>query len=289
MQKKLSTPATFLSTVACISLLIIFLFSSLSHGHSIYIQSSRYKVSTGKDTPLFFCYGHHFPVDDGVRANKLKFIKIYKPNGEVQDIRIRNEKCLHSYMVKYEIPGTYVLAAETNPGYYTVYIDKKGRKRHTIKPKSSIDDRAKKVLKSLYSKQYTKTYVVCEKPSTTFPKHIGLPLELVPTKDISSLKAGETLELKVYVDGKPYNGQGVWDATLNGFSTEAEDNFYTKTKVTGNTVQIPIPHPGRWYVRYFIKIKAQGKELKKYTKMKRTATLVFQIPNHPRMSNQNSH
>jgi hypothetical protein len=31
-----------------------------------------------------------------------------------------------------------VLTAETNPGYYTVYVDKKGRQRHTIKPKSAI-------------------------------------------------------------------------------------------------------------------------------------------------------
>jgi hypothetical protein len=160
-----------------------------------------------------------------------------------------------------------------------VYVDKKGRERHTIKPKSTIIDRAGEIKKSLYSKQYTKTYVVCEKPSAVFPERIGLPLELAPTRDISSLAPGQDLELKVYFNGELFSGQGIWDATYSGFSTESEDNFYPKAAVSGDTVRIHIPHPGRWFVRYYIKIDATGNDLKKYTQMKHTATLVFQIPN----------
>ena len=39
--------------------------STPTQAHSLYIQSSRYHVSEGKSSPLFFCYGHHIPVDDG--------------------------------------------------------------------------------------------------------------------------------------------------------------------------------------------------------------------------------
>ena len=266
--------------LGCLTFFILFgLVPVASYGHSLYIQSSRYLVHEGKRSPLFFCYGHHFPVDDGVRAKKLKSVRVYTPAGEIREVPIRDETSLHSYMVEYDTPGTYVLAAETNPGYYTVYIDKKGRKRQTIKPKSAIMDKAKEVKKSLYSQQYTKTYVVCKTPSKSFPARIGLPLELVPTRDISALKAGEDLELKVYYNGKPYTGQGTWDATYNGFSTESEDYFYPKKVVSGDTVRIHIPRSGRWFVRYFIKIDAAGKDLEKFTRMKHTATLVFQIPN----------
>lgn len=276
--------------VFLVFLVVVFVLPSLSFAHSIYIQSSRYKVSQGKESPLFFCFGHHFPVDGGIRANKLEYIKVHTPNKDVRDVKIRDATCLHSYMVDYDQPGTYVLTAETNPGYYTMYTDKKGRKRHTIKPKSAIADQAEEITLSLYSKQFAKTYVVCEEPSADFPAHIGLPLELVPTKDISKLQPGDTLELKVYFDGQPYTGQGTWDASLNGFSTVAEDNFYPKTKVSGDTLRIPIPHTGRWYVRYYIKVDAQTPEQKeKYSQMKRTATLVFQIPNHPKRPEKKSH
>jgi len=264
-----------------ILVILLFSFFSLadSYGHSLFIQSSRYHVYEGKASPLFFCYGHHFPVDDGVRANKLKSVCVHAPSGGVREINLRDETCLHSYMIEYDAPGTYVLAAESNPGYYTVYIDQKGRKRHTIKPKGAIIDQAKEISLSLYSKQYTKSYVTCERPSPAFPGRIGQVLELVPTRDISELKAGDDLILKVYLKGASYTGEGTWDATYNGFSTVAEDNFYPKTKVAGDTIKIKIPHPGRWYVRYFIKIDATGADREKYSQEKRTATLVFQIPN----------
>ncbi|MFP4226127.1 MAG: DUF4198 domain-containing protein [Desulfobacterales bacterium] len=269
-------------------LLAVFLLypaiSAQVYGHSMFIQSSRYKVHEGKASPLFFCYGHHVPVDDGVRANKLKSVRVYTPAGDVREISVRNETCLHSYMVSYDAPGTYVLAAETNPGYYTVYIDKKGRERHTIKPKSAVMEQAKKIRLSLYSKQYTKSYVTCEKPSADFPGRIGQQLELVPVRDVSELKVGEDLELKVYFRGSPYTGRSTWDATYNGFSTRAEDNFHSKTAVSGDTLRIPIPRPGRWYVRYSIKADAVGADREDYNKEKQTASLVFQIPNEAETS-----
>lgn len=245
--------------------------------HSLYIQSSRYTVSEGKRSPLFFCYGHHIPVDDGIRANKLKAVYVYPPAGKVRRIAIRNETCLHSYMVDYDIPGTYVLTAETNPGYYTVYIDQKGRERHTIKPKSAIADQAKEVKKSLYSKQFTKTYVVCKTPSPQFPARIGMPLELVPTRDISQLKTGDVLELEIYFNDALYTGSGTWDATYMGFSTESEDNACPKIDISGGRLRIPIPVPGRWFVRYAIKVDAQGEDQENFTQMKHTTTLVLQI------------
>mgnify|MGYP000283004616 CR=1 FL=1 len=253
------------------------LFASTAFCHSLFIQSSRYHVHEGKRSPLFFCYGHHVPVDDGVRGKKLKALQVLSPSGKVRDIKVRDETSLHSYMVNYDEVGTYVLSAETNPGYYTVYIDKKGHERHTIKPKSAISGKADKILKSLYSKQYTKTYVVCDTPSPDFPARVGLPLELVPSKDISTLKSGEDLELAIYFKGKPYEGEGTWDATVNGFSTEAENNFYHKTTVSGSKLSVPVPEAGRWFVRYFIKINATGKDAEFYNKMKHTATLVFQL------------
>ena len=267
---------------ALMGLLTVFLLqagiSSDAYGHSLFIQSSRYHVHDGKASPLFFCYGHHIPVDDGVRAEKLKSVRVYTPDGDIRKIKIRNETCLHSYMVDYDGPGTYVLAAETNPGFYTVYMDEKGRERHTIKPKSAIIDRSEEIKLSLYSKQYAKTYVTCEKSSLDFPGRIGQNLELVPVRDISGLKAGDDLELKVYFKGKPYTGPGTWNATYNGFSTHSEDYYYSKTAVSGDTIRIPIPRSGRWFVRYSVKVEAEGADREKYLQEKQTATLVFQIP-----------
>lgn len=264
-------------------LLMAFLMTALipanAFSHTLFIQSSHYRVHEGKRSPLYFCYGHRVPVDDGVRAKKLKYIHVQQPDGETRDVSIRNETGLHSYMVDYDIPGTYVLSAVTTPGYYTIYVDKKGRERHAIKPKSAVIDKAREIKLSLYSRQYTKTYVVCDKPSVTFPARIGLSLELAPTKDISTLKAGDVLELKVFFNGKPYTGEGTWSATYNGYSTAIEDNAYPKTKVTGDTLRIPIPFAGRWFVRYSFNTDAPKQDRAQCNQIKSTASLVFEIPN----------
>ncbi len=259
--------------------LLLFSWTSGAWAHSLYIQSTRYFADKGKALPLFFCYGHYVPVADGIRSKKLNKVNIISPDGTVAPVQIRNETGLHSYMVDYSSPGTWTLTAETSPGYYTVYTDKKGRERHTIKSMSKIKDRAKEVHKSYYAKQYAKTYVNCEQSSKQFPATAGLALELVPVKDLFTLKPGDTLNLEVQLDGKPYTGQGTWDATYLGFSTVAEDNFYPKTPMTGSRLSILIPNSGRWFIRYFIKKDASEEDKDKYLQMKLTATLTFQIDN----------
>ncbi|MEH0021023.1 MAG: DUF4198 domain-containing protein [Desulfobacter sp.] len=257
--------------------------------HSLYIQSTRYFADEGKSLPLYFCYGHYVPVADGIRGKKLNRVNVVSPDGTTTPITIREETSLHSYMVNYDTPGTWTLTAETTPGYYTVYTDKKGKERHTIKPMAKIMHKASQVHKSFFAKQYAKTYVNCETPSKTFPARTGLALELVPAKDIFTLKPGDDLELDVYLDSKPYTGKGTWDGTYMGFSTVAEDNFYPKTNISGSRITVPLPHTGRWFVRYFIKVPAPEKDKGQYLKMKLTATLTLQIDNERKTPKSKGH
>lgn len=259
--------------------LILFVGADIASAHSLYVQSGRHRVSPGKKTPLFFCYGHHFPVDDGVRSAKLAFIKVFKPSGDIQDFSPRKDTCLQSRMVEYDSQGTYVLAAETNPGFYTKWVDKKGRDRSTIKPMSAVKDKAQKILKALYSKQYAKSYVRCGKPTGVFQGSVGLPLELVPQQDPTTLKAGDTLRLKVYSNGKPFSGHGHIDATYGGFSTESEDLYHPGREVEGDSISIALDHPGRWYIRYYVKTPATKEHMDEYRQLKQTATLVILVPN----------
>jgi uncharacterized GH25 family protein len=260
-------------------LLALFCAGETAQAHSLFIQSGRHRVSEGKKTPLYFCYGHHFPVDDGVRANKLASVKVFDPAGKVTEFTPRAETCLQSQMVEYATPGVYVLAAETNPGHYTKWVDKKGRDRSTIKPMSAVRDKASKIVKALYSKQYAKSYVRCGEPSGAFAGRVGLPLELVPMQDPTTLKPGDVLTLQVYRDGAPYAGEGHWGATYGGFSTESEDMYHPGMDVTGDTIRVSLDRPGKWFIRYFIKTDAAPDKKEEYLQLKQTATLVVLVPN----------
>ncbi len=285
----MAQPSFLLRRVLLLVPLLIGLTAGSAFSHTLYIQSSRYQASEGKSFPFFFCYGHFIPVADGIRGKKLNKVQVIAPGGQAQTVDIMDIKGLHSHMVAYNTPGIWGLTAETTPGYYTFYKDKNGKERHAIKSIDQIKDRLGQVIKSYYSKQYAKTYVKCDTPTGPFPASLGLPLELVPKQNLFELKPGSTLELDVYMDGKPYTGQGTWDATYMGFSTQAEDNFYPHTQVTGSRVSIPLPTPGRWFIRYSIKMDAPDQDKDKYLQMKLTATLTLQIDNERKTPEPESH
>lgn len=264
--------------VIAVSIAVLFM-PSLTMAHSIFIQSGRYQLSVGKGSPLFFCYGHHFPVDDAVRRKKLAFVQVMAPDGSVTDVELKDEKSLHSYQIKYDKQGTYVLTAETMPGYFAMYTDKKGRKRHSLKTLDTFVDKAESVQSSMRSSQWAKTYVTCDTPSETFPAEVGLPMELVPDKDPTQLKEGDTITFTVINDGKPYEGAGAWDATYAGFSTEAEDMYYSRKEINGGKFSLPVDHSGRWFVRFFTKNDAPEEMKSKYFKEKRTSTVTFLVRN----------
>ncbi len=265
--------------LALCAFLTLMAAADFAAAHSLYIQSGRHRVNEGKKTPLFFCYGHHFPVDDGVRANKLASVRVYGPDGAVSELTPREETGLQSQMVEYAESGVYVLAAETNPGHYTKWVDKKGRDRSTIKPMSAVKDKASEIVKALYSKQYAKTYVRCGEPDGSYVARVGLPLELVPMQDPTTLKPGDVLTLKVFRNGQRYFGPGHVDATYGGYSTESEDLAFPGGETSGDTLRITLDHSGKWFIRYYIKTDAEPESREEYLQLKQTATLVVLVPN----------
>ncbi|PIE57036.1 MAG: hypothetical protein CSA34_01680 [Desulfobulbus propionicus] len=266
----------------CLLAAVIILAPVFLSAHSLYIQSGRFKVAEGRGTPLFFCFGHHFPVDGALRRKKLHSVKVIHPDGSVDHVQLRDEKSLHSYLVTYEQPGTYTLVAETVPGYFAMYTDKKGRKRHSLKPLNTFVEEAVEISSSMRSSQWAKTYVVSGEPSAQFPAVVGLPLELVPVRDVSALKEGEKLEIQIYENGKPFIGEGVWDATYSGFSTEAEDMYIPQTQIAKGKFTVPLDVGGRWFIRFFVKTEAPEKFREQYLMEKRTATLVVEARNERR-------
>ena len=280
-----------IALILCFFCLIVFdltLFAPSSQAHSLFIQSGRYAVSSGRGTPLFFCFGHHFPVDDAVRREKFNFVKVVDPDKQENNVQLRDEKSLHSYVIDYEKEGTYALVAETTPGLFAMYTDKKGRERHSFKPLSTFIDNAESIKSSMLSSQWAKAYVVCDHPSVEFPGQVGLPLELVPLQDPATLKEGDRLTLQVYYEGKPYAGVGFWDATYGGYSTEAEDMYVQRTKVTGGRISVPVDASGRWFVRYYTKVDAPEEKHDQYLTEKRTTTLTFMVRNERRQPEADS-
>lgn len=280
--------------ISAIGVLAVVLFMAVllpprAAAHSMYIQSGRYLVQEGKGSPLFFCFGHHFPVDEAMRSKKLSYVRVIQPDKQATEVALRSETSLHSYFIQYDQPGTHVLIAETNPGYFAMYTDLKGRKRHSLKPLHTFIDKAMSIQSSMRSSQWAKTYVSCKQGSEIFPAAVGLPLELLPLQDPTSLKEGDSLTLQIYSNAAPYTGDGFWDATYGGYSTEAEDMYIQRTPVAGGSFTVSLDKSGRWFVRFFTKTDAPVDKQKEYLTEKRTTTLTFEVQNERRRPRVSDH
>ena len=259
-----------------VAMVMIALLTQAASAHTLWIQSSRYKVKKGLVKPMFFGWGHYLPLDDAISGNKLCYIKVLDPEGGSKEIQIREEKSLHSCLIKYDQAGTYCLAAETNPGYYTVYKDKDGKTHHVAKAKIDLPE-AEDITLSVLTLQSTKTYVVCEEASANVPGPVGFQLELIPVQDPTKVKPGDELPLEVFFKGKRFEGKGKWVATYNSYSTAGEDYYHKETKVKGGRLKVPITRPGTWFVRFSFKTKASGEEALKCDHVNYKTTLVFQV------------
>jgi nickel transport protein len=78
------------------------------------------------------------------------------------------------------------------------------------------------IVEALKSRKYAKTLL---SPCEAFSKPVGLFFELIPEKDPHSLKPGDSLPLKVLLDGKPVEGAVV--KTADAGHAEARDMIKT--------------------------------------------------------------
>lgn len=258
------------------ALLVLLLLVGSAHAHTFTIQSTRYALSENATKPMVLGWGHYLPLDDGIHGRKIKFLKAIAPDGEEKEILPEMERGLHSYLVAYDKAGTWALTGDTNPGYYTVYIDKNGKEHHVIKPKTKIK-RAVTFKLSRYTSQSSKAYVHCGKTTEQYQALTGLDLELAPGKNPSQLKPGEALSLKAYYKGQPYNGKGKWDATFTGYSRKANAWYISDQRSEGGRFTVTPDREGVWVVRYQFSREATAEESIDCDEFTHKTTLVFQV------------
>jgi uncharacterized GH25 family protein len=254
----------------------VLLAGQFVYGHTIFIQSTNYWIKQGYSKYLYIGWGHHLPLDDAIQGEKLKFIKVIDPAGGIHEVKPKKGRSLHSYPVEYNTPGTYTLAAATNPGFYTIYIDHDRHIHHFIGPKSEIKDAAR-IIVSLFTHQSTKAYVVCEKSSNETPEPVGFEWELMPNQNPATIRDGDIVDFSVLYNGKPYEGDGVYWASRNGYSTGFDDYLHSEDEVANGKFSVHFTQPGIWYVSFYTDQEPPADLAGQCNFVRYKSTLVFEV------------
>ena len=252
---------------------LLMIIPATAVAHTLWINATdftpKFRPKFGAATKTLFGYGHRYPLADFLNQDHLAKFQLVKGD-KSKDLK-PNPGGFLATEVKIKVAGAYIISAALNPGYYTMNMEK-GRPSHHLKPMTGLDN----VFLSLYYEQYSKALInVGETADNAFAQVLGDNMEIIPQQNPYNLKPGDTLEIKVLLNGKA--AKFCWvHATYAGFSNLDDFAFATKTNAKG-IAKVRLLHYGNQLIKVDKKLPASGEHTGKCIEEHYTATITFDI------------
>ena len=229
----------------------------VAQAHDTWVTPSVFQAVKGKTPDYTVANSHHFPAsaEDTMAADRLDKLFAVGPDGKPV-----------SQNASLSQTGTYVAVAVPVNGFATKTPD--GYQRG--KNKTQVDNpilcrKSMKFAKSIFT--------VGPASGDAWGKSLGHAMEIVPLKDPATLKAGDVLEVKVLLDGKP--SRTFVFGTYAGFSTESNTFGYTTRTDKKGVARIKLIHGGPWLL--IAKVEAPYPDPETCDAQRWAATLTFNV------------
>jgi uncharacterized GH25 family protein len=216
--------------------LVMFVFTETAFSHAMWLTAEKYNPAVGENVTINIGWGHGINNKEPMRRESFRRIIAVSPDGK--QIALKKVDDMH-YQFRAEKPGYYSIGAEINPGFMTKTTT--GRKMQSRKGLDnavscmSFDIRSKTVIKAGKNSQ----------EEAPLLKH---PLEIQPLKDISLLKAGDTLKLRVLFNGRAISGVGI-NATCEGYEGKDHKAPVVKKTDSRGEAEISLSRKGLWILQ----------------------------------------
>ncbi len=188
---------------------------------------------SGQPVQVEIGFGHKFPKDEELKAERLEFFKVLGPDGKEVPIKQVSP-------VRYEFNpaqvGTYLVVAAMKPGFVS---------RTPEGMKMANKKEAPNATNCFRFDFAAKTLVNVGSGAMGFDRPVQSSLEIVPLKSPTNLKVGEELPVQVLFQGKPLPEVEV-KATHDQWQ-DPNDLFAVKGKTDAQgKYTLKIDKPGRW-------------------------------------------
>lgn len=218
-----------LSHIFCIAILTLSVcFSSPLQAHDTLLVMDTYQASLNSTPGLKVFSTHNFlpPEESLMSPDRLKEVFFISPSsGRLsQDAKLGEQ-------------GTYLCLAVPVNGFATKTPD--GYQRG--KNKKEVDN---PVLCSSSIKYAKAVFTVGKAGGDAYAKALGHEIEIIPLKDPSTLKTGDTLPVKVIKEGQP--ARTYVYGTYDTFSDEKDTFGYTTRTDKQGIAKIKLIHDGTW-------------------------------------------
>ena len=243
---------------------------STAQAHSVWINCFESKSHPPMHAMVSLGWGHAMPMDDILNSVNGKItidkFELIEPDLTVTPLLLPTTKTAEAVVSKVNFdtfaadlaaqkialkkecaPGVYQLSAVSKPGFFTQYIDKKGKTRLQLKPKNEIDD-IDKILMCVKYEAFAKAFFINGNWSKQKP--LGHGLEIVPLTDMSDLHSGDLVEVQVLFYGEPVNttAESMDFITAHSSSFGQSDGFKLQSFLMNGKGQFRVQSAGQWMV-----------------------------------------
>ena len=192
-------------------------------------------AAVGKPGQVEVGFGHKFPKDEEIKAERLQSVKVIGPDGkELPLTKIST--------VRYEfVPpaaGFYLISAQMKPGF--VCRTPQGMKMQTKKELPDAEF-------CFHFDMACKTLVDVGKQSQGYHQSAKSVLEVMPLQAPNTLKAGGEFPVKVLFQGKPLPGAEITVTHTQWPDPKKQFAVVGKTDAQGE-FRLKLDKPGRWLV-----------------------------------------
>jgi uncharacterized GH25 family protein len=210
----------------CAAVVCLLASSSLATAHDLWLNVDNHSPKAGEKSAVKVVFGHNFPYYDIlIKRDSLAAFSCLRPDGQTTEVESTREEKTGERAgalageITFDREGTYVITACRKV---------KGDKEHVA------------------SEKYGKSLVVVGKGTENVGKAFGHRIEIIPRKNPTEVKAGETIPVRILFEGQPLSTHVY--ATYAGYSSESEPFPVAVRSNEKGDADVPISCAGTWMV-----------------------------------------
>jgi len=230
------------ATVLAVSLgILLFVFTAKCLAHYPWIQMDSFHPEAGENLELTIGFGHHFPsLASFLNHKRVQNIAIY--NHQKQEFPMQNPSKFHFISRNKLNKGSYIVSSFA-PNFFTKTTS--GYKRRS---KEGLNN----VIECEQNNWCMKSIVNIGNSQEDVDIKVGHPIEIIPLKNPLALERGESLPIRVILNGKPLQEEKV-RATYMGFTSGEKEFAQTVKTDEKGRAEIELTNRGIWLIRAYSK------------------------------------
>jgi uncharacterized GH25 family protein len=263
---------------------IIATVAAAAEAHDFWLAANPWHARPGATVSVTANVGDRFPKPTSLTApDRIASVALVGPEGKttLAPSFSPQEQSLAFDVRLPERPATYIVVLTIEPRFieiksadFTSYLTHEGLDR-VVEERRRLGE-TETPGREQYSR-YSKVLIAAgEGASEHVTKPVGLPAELVPLRDPTLMRRGDSLALQLLADEKPVTGALV--GAIYASSTGAPDDWPLKARTDSQgRVEFKLDQPGPWLIRSVHMVRRRGSGHGKYDWESFWASLSFDL------------